>query len=352
MIHADFFIAGGGLAGLTLAYHLTERCQASVVIVDDEHPAAASRIAAGLINPITGRRHVKTRMADTLIPAAFKFYRHLESLTGLPIIKPMPIAVIYDSIKTRNDWLARSAENGYEKYIDREFGPHELGCAVRSPYGGIVLKQSAAIDVPNLLSALKHWLTQRHVMFITDVFNPDEFHLVPGYVEWKNIRSRMVIFCEGWRMTANRWFSQQPMKPVKGELLLIECPELKTDYILMKDVFLCPVNSNRFLAGSTYEWNFTSSEPTQNAREKMEKSIRQLLTVNFKVIGHHAGIRPAMEHRWPVAALHPVMPQFAVFNGLGTKGFLLAPFFSEKLADELIRSMLTAGSKHNDYSTN
>jgi glycine/D-amino acid oxidase-like deaminating enzyme len=351
MIEKDFFIAGGGLAGLTLAYRLTECCQASIVMVDDEHPCAASRIAAGLINPITGRRHVKTRMADTLIPVAFKFYRHLESLTGLPIIKPMPIAVIYDSIKTRNDWLARSAEKGYENYIDRELSPGELCPAVRSPYGGIVLKQSAAIDVPNLLSALKHLLTQRHVMFITDVFNPDEFRFDQHYAEWKNIRARRVIFCEGWKMTTNPWFSHHPMKPVKGELLLIECPELTTDYILMKDVFLCPVDANRFLAGSTYEWNFTGSEPSQQAREKLEKSIRQLLTVRFHVVGHHAAIRPAMEHRWPVAAMHPIIRQAAVFNGLGTKGFLLAPYFSEKLAEELIRSALSADNKQRRQST-
>jgi glycine/D-amino acid oxidase-like deaminating enzyme len=57
------------------------------------------------------------------------------------------------------------------------------------------------------------------------------------------------------------------------------------------------------------------------------------------VIDHRAGIRPAMQSRRPVAEIHQQIKQAAVFNGLGTKGYLLAPYFSKKLAAELVETI-------------
>lgn len=58
-VQTDYIIVGQGLAGSLIALNLLRRGK-SVRVIDDGHKHAASKVAAGLINPITGRRHVLT----------------------------------------------------------------------------------------------------------------------------------------------------------------------------------------------------------------------------------------------------------------------------------------------------
>ena len=52
--------------------------------------------------------------------------------------------------------------------------------------------------------------------------------------------------------------------------------------------------------------------------------------------GHHAGIRPTMLDRRPVLGRHPEYPSLYVYNGLGTKGYMLAPLLSKEMADFIL----------------
>lgn len=339
MQQVDFLIAGGGLAGLTLAYSLTEISDYSILILDDENRNAASSVAAGILNPITGRKHVKTWMADELFPVAFEFYQNLERASREKFFFPLPIAEIYDSIKTKNDWQARSAEQGYEKYIGKEFGKDKFGEAVNAPYGGIFLQHSAMVKTEKCIQALKIVLSKRKVNFESCDFRHDEFRIEKEEVVFRNLKARMVVFCEGWKMIHNPFFNHHPMLPVKGDLLIIESNNLKLDSILMSDGFICPLEENKFLAGSTYDWNFTDSLQDITSRNKIEKFISKILNVPYRIIDHRSGIRPAMQSRRPVAEIHAEIKCAAVFNGLGTKGYLLAPYFSKKLASELITAL-------------
>lgn len=336
MQQVDFLIAGGGLAGLTLAFSLTEISNASILVMDEGNPNAASSVAAGILNPITGRRHVKTWMADELFPFAFEFYKKIESLSNEQIFFPYPIAELYDSIKTKNDWQIRSAEQGYEKFIGREFGKEEFGEAVNAPFGGIYLQHSALVKTDKCIQALKKILSVRKVNFENCDFRHAEFRFEKEEVVFRNVNARMVVFCEGWKMIHNPFFNHHQMLPVKGDLLVVESNDLTLDSILMSNGFICPIEENKFLAGATYDWNFKDTLPDTSARNRIESFIRKLIKVPFKTIGHRSGIRPAMQSRRPVAEIHSEVNCAAVFNGLGTKGYLLAPYFSKKLAAELV----------------
>ncbi len=50
---------------------------------------------------------------------------------------------------------------------------------------------------------------------------------------------------------------------------------------------------------------------------------------------HWAAIRPATLERRPFIGFHPRHPQIAIFNGMGTKGCSLAPYFAKQLVDHL-----------------
>ena len=48
------------------------------MIIDNNPSVSSSKVAAGLYNPITGRKMVKTWLADELFPNLSKFYQDLE----------------------------------------------------------------------------------------------------------------------------------------------------------------------------------------------------------------------------------------------------------------------------------
>ncbi|HNS43565.1 MAG TPA: hypothetical protein PKN22_12475, partial [Taishania sp.] len=55
-----------------------------------------------------------------------------------------------------------------------------------------------------------------------------------------------------------------------------------------------------------------------------------------EVLDQIAGIRPTTVDRRPLMGLHPEFNKLAVFNGLGAKGFLLAPLLSKEMCAYLL----------------
>ena len=81
MREAGFIVVGQGIAGSCLALELADR-GARVEIVDDGGGSAACLVAAGVINPITGKRLVKSWRSSVAHPRAREFYRSLEARLG------------------------------------------------------------------------------------------------------------------------------------------------------------------------------------------------------------------------------------------------------------------------------
>jgi glycine/D-amino acid oxidase-like deaminating enzyme len=54
---------------------------------------------------------------------------------------------------------------------------------------------------------------------------------------------------------------------------------------------------------------------------------------------HDYGVRPTIKDRRPVIGFHPAHPQLGYFNGFGTKGVSLAPYFARQMADLLTNTI-------------
>src|ERR1700728_2720357 len=104
----DYIVVGQGIAGSMLSWFLLQH-GASVKVIDAYNPSSASNIASGITNPVTGRRFVKTWLADEIIPFAAGAYQNFEKLFGSPFYYPMPIIRLFDSVKAQNDWSTRCA---------------------------------------------------------------------------------------------------------------------------------------------------------------------------------------------------------------------------------------------------
>ena len=336
MINHDYIIIGGGLAGKTLAFYLRENGR-QVVLVDENHSSTSSKIGAGIIHPVTGRRIVKTWMADTLIPFAKSFYTELEKNSGVKIFYPLPILEIFNSAKSRNDWITRSSEQGFEKYFSEEIKPEKFSGFFNCLFGGIMLNGTGYVDLPSYLACL-HGKLNSEGGIIEKTFLFDDLEVRDDFVLWNDIKASKIIFCEGYSCVSNPFFKHIPFLPAKGEILKIFCEGLPESFILNHGMFVLPLGNHLFKSGSTYEWNFENTDTSTEGKNKIIKFLDDLLKVKYEIVSHESAVRPTIQDRRPVIGLHPKYNSTGIFNGLGTKGALLAPYFAKQFADFLCGS--------------
>ena len=103
-----------------------------------------------------------------------------------------------------------------------------------------------------------------------------------------------------------------------------------------KKAFVLPVGNKRFKVGSTYEWDDLTEQTTEKGKVSIVERLDALIDVEYQIEDQWAGVRPTIVDRRPVLGRHPHFPNLYVFNGLGTKGVMLAPKFAEIMANYLI----------------
>ncbi len=327
----DYLIIGQGLAGTALAYQLHQK-GASICIFNHPEGHCSSRVAAGLYNPVTGRKMVKTWKADDLFPFLIDFYKELEHRTGLEFLHTKAIYRPFISIEEQNEWMGKSASEEFRLFI-REIRSKSVLSWGNDPLGGIVLKNSGYLDIVTYLDAMRKWF-QSVLDYRETIFNPDRLELIPGGIRYEGVKAKKVIFCDGTTAGNNRFFSWLPFRPVKGEILEIEM-EVSSDQIFNRGIFIMPIGENRYRVGSTYDNNDLSWEPTRAGREKIEEQLSKLVKVPYSVLDHYAGVRPATADRRPIIGEHPEHETICIFNGLGTKGVSLSPYYAGQLTNHL-----------------
>jgi len=155
-------------------------------------------------------------------------------------------------------------------------------------------------------------------------------------VSYRHITARGIIFCEGADAIKNPFFCDLPFVPAKGEILTISAPGLTEEYILNKSLYLLPMENGQFRAGATNEWQELNNIPTIQARQKMERLLSGIIQVPFEITDHLAAVRPTVKDRRPFLGSSPKSELIFIFNGLGTKGVMLAPYFASHLCDHLV----------------
>ena len=105
-MHIDFLIIGQGICGTMLSWFL-QKAGKSFLIIDDNNADAPSKVSAGIINPVTGRRFVYSWMIDTVMPFATQTYKEVgnffnqEMIVQKDIIDFFPSPQMLDAFTTR-----------------------------------------------------------------------------------------------------------------------------------------------------------------------------------------------------------------------------------------------------------
>ncbi|GAB3822767.1 NAD(P)/FAD-dependent oxidoreductase [Pontibacter rugosus] len=329
----DFIVVGHGLAGAILSYTLRKRGH-QVLVIDEPRASGASRVAAGLLNPIAGKRFAKTWLADTFIPAADAFYNELEARFEQQLFVHKPIYKIFSSIGEQNTWMAKSGGGEWGDYILATHTQSINQPGIDDPNGGIMIGRGGNLQVALMLDLLEQELTGKGLL-LPERFEIDKLQLTEGGVKYKEQEAKQLIFCEGFQVIHNPYFRWLPIQPTKGEVLEVQTQNFDPECIYNKAVYVVPVGGSRFKVGATYDWRQPDEEPSATGQQELSERFSQIASQQFQVVHHWAGIRPAVRDRKPLLGTHPQYPQLAVFNGMGSKGVLMAPYLAQHFSDVL-----------------
>ncbi|MDN3635913.1 FAD-dependent oxidoreductase [Neolewinella lacunae] len=344
---------GQGLAGTLLGYRL-ERAGCHVDYVDAPEQTAASDVAAGIINPITGRRFVKSWRIDELLPAARDLYQELERTYGVKIWYDLPLVRSLFNRGDRNDWEVRSADPGYAEYLDDHPDPGRIPEQTVPVFAYAGVRHTARVDLATLVAAHRS-ASSGAGRFRAQAFDyatlpallgkqPADGALNAGARPGEGAGAApasaapydRIICCEGWRARFNPYFAYLPHGGMKGDVLLVRTTAPPLERMFKHRIFLVPQSDGTYWVGATSDNRFADDAPSPANYQFLSDRLEELLTVPYTIIGHRAAVRPTVRDRRLLLGSHPSWPELLIFNGLGTKGASLAPLASRWLADYLL----------------
>ncbi|MGR9014727.1 MAG: NAD(P)/FAD-dependent oxidoreductase [Gammaproteobacteria bacterium] len=330
----DYLIIGQGLAGSLLAWELIHRgCK--VVIIDDGRENA-SQVAAGLINPITGMRFVKSADVDTLLPSAKHRYAQLADFFRQEFYIEKSMLRIFRNESELKNAGKRLNNPDYQVYLGDMQPPGKPIEHLATPLGFLEQKQTGYLQTRPLLSRLKAFFIAQNSYRQANVDYQD-IRFEPS-LRWQDIYPKHIIFCEGHQASQNPWFSCLPFQPVKGEILTLEHQAHLPDKILNYGNWLVPLNSHQIRIGATFDRENLNTQTTEQGKNDLLSSLNQVSTgiTHTTLISHQANIRPCTLDKQPFIGRHSKHRQLAIFNGFGAKGSLQIPWYSRQFANALL----------------
>ena len=325
-------IVGGGLAGSILGYILHKKYPCDLEIIDDYGNNKASLVAAGIYNPIVFKRLVCSWKADELITCLDEFYNEIEKELNVSFHFKKEILKLFADDEEINIWKKKSHHPDIKKYIQPEpiLNFREDILNEQKAFGKVI--NAGNLNTSAFLSAL-HIYFEKQGILTRERFDYESLKLeADKSISYHQKNFSKVIFCEGYRAIYNPWFNWLEFKLTKGELLTISAPLNIEKEVINKGVFILPYGDNIYKVGATYEWDNLDETPTEKGKNELIEKLNRLIKVPYQIISHEAGIRPTVKDRRPILGSHPSIESMLVFNGLGTKGVMLAPYFAKKLA--------------------
>lgn len=329
----DFLLIGQGLAGTALSYRMAEK-GLSFIIYDTPTANMSSRVAAGLYNPVTGKKMVRTWLADRLFPEIEPFYESLENFLEKKFLVKKRIYRPFLNIEEQNEWMGHSGDPFLQPYFEKIF-TEEIHKEVVNPFGGILLKNSGYLDIPVLLDAFAKKMTDSGLLR-QEHFDEEVLIVDKDEVRYKDIKAKGIVYCNGLGAQQSKYFANLPFAPVKGEIMDLK-QEFHPEVIINRGVFRISMPNGIHRVGSTYSWHDLDLGPTERGKNEILEKLDKLIKIGERHVFRHVhGIRPASKDRRPFLGKHPGFKNVYIFNGFGAKGVSLVPYFSKIMIELLL----------------
>ncbi|NII27124.1 FAD-binding oxidoreductase [Pseudoflavitalea sp. X16] len=330
-MHKDFLLVGQGICGTFLSWYL-QQAGYSCIVIDHPQSNTASKVAAGIINPVTGRRIVKTWLIDTVMPFAHEAYAALSAALNITALEEKSIVDFFATPQMKIAFEKRYGED--TQYLSLPADIYHWHSLFQYDFGYGEINPCYLIRLQDILPAYRTRL-QQQALLREELFEVAHLQVAPDGIRYKDITASRIIFCDGIASAQNPYFKNLPFAPNKGEAVWVEINDLPTTHIFKKGFNLVPWKDNIFWLGSTYLWEFDNDLPTPGFRQFAHNWLLQTVKLPFTIIDHKAAVRPATLERRPFVGFHPQHPAVGIFNGMGTKGCSLAPYFAHQWVQSL-----------------
>lgn len=319
-MHIDYIICGHGIAGAVLAHTLVQQGK-SVLVYDADLPYSASKAAAGMWNPVSFKNLKLTWRANEFLSEAATFYHSIEEQSGTRFFHPKEMSRLFHSTADVNEWDTRSTSESLLGHLSSDT-ENKLPDSVHQPFGYGVVKTTGWLNIPEFLDVSKNLLGDNYK---AEAFDYSKLQLNEDHILYDHVEAQKVIFCEGYRITTNPWFSYLPVEPNKGQVQTLKGSFDTSDRIFHFGKFMLPLGNNLFRFGATYEFNDPDPHPTAISSELMQRELKEVCSEEFELVDEKTGYRPTLPDRKPLLGLHPTHSQFGVFNGMGSRGVIMSP---------------------------
>jgi glycine/D-amino acid oxidase-like deaminating enzyme len=325
----DYIIVGSGLAGIAFAETLLQNDKSFMVF--DNHSQNSSKIAGGLYNPVILKRFSQVWNANIQLELAEVFYKRIEAKLNSQVDFKIPIYRKFFSVEEQNNWFAASDKPALSPFLSTEI-VHKQYSAIDSPFGYGEVLHTGYVDTEVLLNQYHAYLNGLGLLS-EEAFVYEQVSILDDYLEYQNLKAKHIVFAEGFGMHSNPFFNHLPLDGTKGELFIIKAPDLDLDVIVNTSVFILPLGNGLFKVGATYNWEDKTDTPTEDGKQELVDRIKEILTCDFEIIEHFAGVRPTVKDRRPLLGSHHLNKNIHILNGLGTRGVMLAPAMALDLYD-------------------
>jgi glycine/D-amino acid oxidase-like deaminating enzyme len=327
----DYLIVGSGLAGISFAEMALQNGKSILVL--DNNSQNSSKIAGGLYNPVILKRFSEVGQAKEHLLVMKEFFSVLEKKLNSQLDFKTPILRKFFSVEEQNNWFAASDKVNLAPYLSNRIITKKYEC-IDSPFGYGEVLQTGYVDTALLLERYKNYLIQNQ-LFLEESFEYMLLQEETNGIQYKDIQARHIIFAEGFGMHANPYFMDLPLDGTKGELLIIKAPLLNLDVILNTSVFILPLGNDLFKIGATYNWDDKTALPTEAGKNELVERIKEIITCDFEIIAHNAGVRPTVKDRKPLVGTQAHHNYIHILNGLGTRGVMLGPAMAKALFENI-----------------
>jgi glycine oxidase len=325
-------VVGSGVAGICLAHELIQAgCDVQLI---DKGGNASSAVAAGIINPLVFRRMTLSWRVSELVPFAREKYREIEQLTQTSFFHPLVIRRLFASEQELEFWKTKQELPEFSQYMET-LTEEDLNFPVeQNTFGTGRVKQASYIDTDVFMQANRAYFQAKGILS-EETF--DQSALDPGKAVYKGVTYDFILFAEGKDGKSNPLFAYLPLQQTKGEVLTLESGTIYAKESLNRKCFLLPLGGGRFKVGSTYAWDTDNTIPTEEGLRAITENLKSVTSEPYTIVEHKAGVRPTVPDRRPLMGKHPQYPQMVIANGLGTKGYMIAPLLMHELVNHLLK---------------
>lgn len=327
----DYIIVGLGIAGISLTERLLRKGKRFVVIDNSQHNSTA--VAGGVVNPMVLKRLNPVWNASEFLAEAIKFYPEVSQRLPQPISEDIPLLRVMGSVKEQNDWIAASSGPSRSHFLSSELiSDHSEG--LKAPFGYGKVKKTFHVNTGLLIKDFKKLLKSGDHL-LEEEFDYLALEFNEGLVRYQDLLADKIIFAEGASAMKNPFLPPDILIPKKGEYITVQANELSLKSILKGPFFIIPLGDGLFKIGATFAHGDESYGTTEKGRDQLRVATEKVLNCRFKVVDQVAGMRPTVKDRKPIMGRHSELSSVIFFNGLGTRGLLMAPLLSKWMLDHL-----------------